>query len=226
MHNLFKGVAMSTEERTLPLFPLGVVLFPGTNIPLRVFYERYKTMIADIKGTDSKFGVVLIKEGLEVGTPAVPHTIGTVAQIMEANYQPNGRISVKAVGQQRFRVREIISHRPYLLANVELLPLETEEGVSQDVVRRVQQAYAEVMRALIGVTGGWIQEVDVSYQAHSLSYLIADTVTSSSKVRQYLLEIDTVEERLIVEEELLHQALVKLKERMELDGPARSFSSN
>lgn len=217
---------MSAEERVLPLFPLGVVLFPGTSIPLRVFEERYKTMIADIKGTDSKFGVVLIKEGLEVGGPAVPHLIGTVAQVMEANYQPNGRISVKAVGQQRFRVKEVINQRPYLLANVELLPIETEESVSHDVIRRVQQAYVDVMRALIGVTGGWAQEVDVSQEAHSLSYLIADTVTSSSKVKQYLLEIDTVEERLLVEEEMLHKALVKLKHRMDLDGPARRFSSN
>ena len=52
---------MSSLERTLPLFPLGIVLFPDAVLPLRIFEERYKLMVRRCLEADSEFGVVLIK---------------------------------------------------------------------------------------------------------------------------------------------------------------------
>ena len=63
---------MANEIRDLPLFPLGTVLFPGMQLPLQLFEPRYLQMFGDIARQDSRFGVVLIKEGVEVGEPAVP----------------------------------------------------------------------------------------------------------------------------------------------------------
>ena len=68
----------------LPLFPLNLVLFPGMDLPLHIFEERYKSMIGDCLNQNLPFGVVLIKEGLEVGTPAEPERIGTSARILHA----------------------------------------------------------------------------------------------------------------------------------------------
>ena len=64
---------MSPQQRSLPLFPLNVVLFPNAVIPLHVFEERYKLMAQRCLDSDSRFGVVLIKSGDEVGGPADPH---------------------------------------------------------------------------------------------------------------------------------------------------------
>ena len=68
---------MSSEDRSLPLFPLNMVLFPNATLPLQIFEERYKLMMKHCLEGDSKLGVVLIKAGAEVGGPATPHSTGT-----------------------------------------------------------------------------------------------------------------------------------------------------
>ena len=77
------GAASASRERPiddLPLFPLNTVLFPGGRLPLRIFEQRYMTMAkACLKG-GSPFGVCLIREGKEVGEPAVPADVGTLAR--------------------------------------------------------------------------------------------------------------------------------------------------
>ena len=67
---------MPDELIRLPLFPLNVVMFPNTSIPLQIFEDRYKQMLRDCLDGDSRFGVTLIKEGAEVGDPATPHPVG------------------------------------------------------------------------------------------------------------------------------------------------------
>ncbi|MQG76143.1 MAG: peptidase S16, partial [SAR202 cluster bacterium] len=81
---------MANVERELPLFPLGgTVLFPGMNLPLQIFEDRYLQMMTDISQDDSRFGVVLIKEGKEVGEPATPYDVGTIAQVVQREDSPD-----------------------------------------------------------------------------------------------------------------------------------------
>ena len=61
------------DPEYLRLFPLNIILFPGMDLPLKIFEERYKLLIQECIEEDSPFGVVLIKDGLEVGGPARPH---------------------------------------------------------------------------------------------------------------------------------------------------------
>jgi Lon protease-like protein len=70
-----------TLPSELPIFPLNVVLFPGMPLPLHIFEERYKSMINRCIQAGHAFGVVLIREGQEVGPPARPHDVGTTAVI-------------------------------------------------------------------------------------------------------------------------------------------------
>ena len=84
---------MDSEERVLPLFPLNTVLFPGAALPLQIFEDRYKEMLQDCLASDSRFGAVLIKEGVEVGGPAVPHTTGTMAEIVQVSDEQETRRS-------------------------------------------------------------------------------------------------------------------------------------
>ena len=71
-------------SRTLPMFPLGSVLVPTALLPLHVFEQRYRAMVADVLGGDNEFGVVLIDRGHEVGGGDVRSDIGTIARVVEA----------------------------------------------------------------------------------------------------------------------------------------------
>ena len=70
-----------SDGRDLPLFPLNTVLFPGGRLPLRIFEQRYMDMAKACLKDGSPFGVCLIREGAEVGAPAVPAEVGTLARI-------------------------------------------------------------------------------------------------------------------------------------------------
>ena len=110
-------------SQTIPLFPLKTVLFPRGFLPLRVFEPRYLDMISDCMKTGGGIGVVLIREGSEVGNAASTHDVGTLTEISYWHKRPDGLLGVTLTGSQRFR---ILSHevRPnqLVMAEVELLP--------------------------------------------------------------------------------------------------------
>ena len=97
---------MTQTERVLPLFPLEqVVLFPGMSLPLHIFEERYKVMIGACQVTDQLFGVLLIKNGSEVGAPAQPERVGCTARMLRIDRLPDGRMTILTIGEQRFRLQ-------------------------------------------------------------------------------------------------------------------------
>lgn len=86
-----------------PLFPLNTVLFPGGPLPLRVFEPRYLDMISRCMKDDVAFGVLLIREGEEVG-PVTTHQVGTLATITDWYQGSDGLLGITAIGTQRFRL--------------------------------------------------------------------------------------------------------------------------
>ena len=82
--------SQTSYERQIPLFPLQAVLFPGGFLPLRIFEPRYRTMIKFCLENESEFGVVLIKEGEEVGETATPYEVGTAARILHVENLDDG----------------------------------------------------------------------------------------------------------------------------------------
>ncbi|MCI0849057.1 MAG: LON peptidase substrate-binding domain-containing protein, partial [Chloroflexi bacterium] len=86
---------------TLPLFPLNLVLFPGMDLPLHIFEQRYRDMIGECLDKDAPFGVVLIKEGVEVGDPADPERIGTSTRILSSEILDQGRMNILTRGERR-----------------------------------------------------------------------------------------------------------------------------
>jgi len=104
---------------TLPMFPLGTVLFPSMLLPLRIFEPRYRVMIHDCLVTDRRFGVVLIERGHEVGGGDVRSDVGCTASVVSAQQHGDGRWLLMAMGTSRFRVIEWLADNPYPLATVE-----------------------------------------------------------------------------------------------------------
>ena len=92
--------------REIPLFPLGTVLFPGGPLPLRIFEARYIDLVRRCLRDGSGFGVVLIRDGVEAGGPALTFDVGTYARIVDFSQQPDGLLGIRASGERRFRILE------------------------------------------------------------------------------------------------------------------------
>jgi Lon protease-like protein len=141
----------------IPLFPLHQVLCPGIVLPLHIFEERYRAMTSHCLDTGEPFGVVLIRDGREVGTKGVATLagVGAFAEIREAGRYPDGRYDVLAAATGRFAIDSVDAQRePYLVA--EVTPLDDEvgdEGRAERLAARAIQRfvrYLDLMRARDG----------------------------------------------------------------------------
>jgi uncharacterized protein len=92
--------------KDLALFPLNSVLFPGGRLPLRIFEQRYMEMAKSCLRDGAPFGVCLIREGREVGSPATPVEVGCLARIAAWDMPQLGLLHVTALGERRFRIVE------------------------------------------------------------------------------------------------------------------------
>jgi uncharacterized protein len=127
-----------------PMFPLGVVHFPGIVLPLRVFEPRYRQLTADCLAGDGEFGVVLIERGWEVGGGDTRFSVGTMTKIVDGGLTPDGLIHLRTVGTRRVRVLRWLEDDPYPQADVEeLAPCVVGDGERQALAvaeRQVRQA--------------------------------------------------------------------------------------
>ncbi|GAB3128668.1 LON peptidase substrate-binding domain-containing protein [Tsukamurella serpentis] len=106
----------------LPMFPLGRVLLPGEELPLRIFEPRYRRMIEHALATDGRFGVVLIERGSEVGGGEVRTDVGTTAVIDRYVRRMGGQFTLVCRGGERIRVTRWLPDAPYPMAEVEVWP--------------------------------------------------------------------------------------------------------
>ena len=144
----------------IPLFPLHVVLCPGIVLPLHVFEDRYRALTRHCLATGTPFGIVLIRDGREVGGRATPTLadVGALVEIREAGRHADGRYDLLAAATGRFAIDSVDPDRaPYLVADV--TPLEDEVGdearaerLAATAVRRFVR-YLELMRVRDGETG-------------------------------------------------------------------------
>ena len=143
----------------IPLFPLHTVLCPGIVLPLHIFEERYRALVRHCLDTGLPFGVVLIRDGRDVGAGAVATLagVGAFAEIRRAGRYPDGRFDLLAAATGRFAIESVDAMRePYLVADV--TPLDDEVGdetraerLSAAAIRRFVR-YLELMRAREGET--------------------------------------------------------------------------
>ena len=208
----------------LPLFPLNLVLFPGMRMPLHIFEERYKAMIGDCVEREAPFGVVLIRDGPEVGGPAEPFRVGTTARITQVQHLEEGRMNLLALGERRFDLVEIIREIPHMVGLV-LFKEETVGEVSSELMEEVGQDYGQFLRHVATMAGSWNAPVQVPGDPQDLSFEAVATLTSSIELpqglRQQLLEFDTAGERLSHLLPLLKRANELIQEQLDKNSPYR-----
>jgi Lon protease-like protein len=188
----------------LPLFPLNTVLFPRTTLPLRIFEPRYKDMIGACLEAGTPFGVCLIQEGKETGGVALPHVLGTVAEIKKAEHKANGDIHITVEGTKRFRLVEELKRSPTWLARVEVLqePLGNESSAreAKEELRLAMSRYANLYYLL---TSRQLLFEKYFRDPVRLSYYLADLLELENDEKQLLLEAPDAATRLEIERNLL-----------------------
>lgn len=132
----------------MPLFPLRSVLCPGVALPLHIFEDRYRLMIARCIERSEPFGVVLVHDGPDVGPiDGRMAEIGTTAAIRRAGRYPDGRLDILTVGEQRFHLESVdMDAEPYIVARVILLDEPT--GPPEQVRARAERVGRRFLRYL------------------------------------------------------------------------------
>ena len=179
----------------LPLFPLQTVLFPGGRLPLRIFEQRYLGMAKACLRDGTAFGVCLIREGREVGEPALPEDIGCTARLVDWDMPQLGLLQVVARGERRFRILgRHVQPDGLALAEIELLdeardaPIDAQGDLCARVLRRIVDA----------APPGLVEAPARFDSADWVSARLAELLPLSLASKQRLLEMDAAHDRLEV----------------------------
>ena len=177
---------------SLPLFPLNTVLFPGGRLPLRIFEQRYMDMAKACLKHGSPFGVCLIREGSEVGEPAAPAEVGTLARIATWDMPQLGVLQVVALGAQRFRIRaRRVEAGGLARGDVELLDADQDAGIPEDC--------AKCVKILQRVIGEQPELFEPPHRLDSSSWVgarLAELLPLPLSAKQELLELTDARARL------------------------------
>ncbi len=187
------GVTIYTMDQLfqrIPLFPLGIVLMPGTPLPLHIFEERYRKMIRRCRETGEEFGVLS-------ATDQVMRTTGCTAQITSIlSEHEDGRVDIMTQGKRRFFVSDLHEELPYLEGTVHYFADESTKKAtpSSEELSRAIQLFQRISRlAEVSLDASFLSRLS----AEELSFVLAGTCTTDLEERQSLLEIRSTRERLI-----------------------------
>jgi Lon protease-like protein len=169
----------------LPVFPLSVVLFPGTPLPLHIFEPRYRRMLADCLADDRRFGITPTGVAQEAPDPGM---VGCTAEVRVNQELPAGRANIVVVGGDRFVVAALLDDpAPYSVASVQTFDddpatLPTSERTTR--LREVFTGYAALVRELSDVEPA---EPELPEAPLPLSFHVAAGLEVESRIKQRLL---------------------------------------
>ncbi len=182
------------SELEIPLFPLRTVLFPEGHLPLRIFEQRYLSMVRECARTDTGFGVCLIVEGEEAIAPVQTAPVGTLARIYDWYTLEDGLLGVSATGTSRFTVQHTHKQEDGLL-------LGQIEFVAEPAPCQVPEAYSVLSQVL----SRFMEKVGENYPSYTpghledalwVGYRLSELLPLSAIEKQNLLELDDPVKRL------------------------------
>jgi len=211
------------KQKTLPLFPLNTVVFPGGRLPLRIFEQRYLDMIKQAIANDMPFGIcapawgtpvgaqplrgdpsAAIREGAETGSPAVPYDVGTCMRITDWDMPQTGILHIETVALERFVIRSTHAEpNGLLMGTVEDVSVEPTAPIPDDLELPV-----EILRHIIGEYG------DANFpEPHELDnavwvgYRLSEVLPLTLSIQQNLLEMNDSVMRLRILTEFLKKQI-------------------
>ncbi len=167
----------------IPLFPLDLVLFPGTPLPLHIFEPRYKEMIGECLGRDTVFGVV---RAMEKGFA----NVGCTAEIITVTREyPDGRLDIVTEGRERFEVQDINRERSFLRGEVAMIKDQPDPPSAADR-ERASQLHADILSM-----AGAVQDLSAA-NPESLSFYLAGSLPLELDFKQDLLALRSEAQRI------------------------------
>ena len=167
----------------LPIFPLELVLFPDTPLPLHIFEPRYKEMIGECLSQKASFGVVrAVEKGLA--------EVGCTAEILEVTKKyDDGRLDILTEGRRRFEIQQIDQDRAFLRAAVHFFDDAPGAAGPGEIARA-----AELQQELMALAGG--PEAAVEADHPQLSFQLAAALPLDLDFKQTLLGMRSEPDRL------------------------------
>jgi len=211
----------------LPLFPLSTVLFPGMRLPLHIFEQRYRQLVADLleRPEPRQFGIIAIRKGRETGVDGVTalYDIGCVAAVRQVDARQDGQYDLQTVGTRRFRLLRVDRSLAYFQGEIEFLADETGDAApAAPLTQRVQAAFRGYLNALADRGGGVISVASLPDEPELLSYVVGAAMIIDLPDRQALLAAPDTVTRLKAERSLLTRETAML--RATTSRPAPDFN--
>jgi Lon protease-like protein len=198
---------LRVPEPLLPLFPLDLVLFPETNLPLHIFEERYKEMIKVCLLNHWEFGILLQIQDNEV------KSVGCTASISEVTDRfPNGELNIMVRGRRRFEIADVNEEKAYLRGKPEFLDDDENEPADEDLRKRGIELYGHLKELIV------IKDPEPAISDTQLSYRMMGRLPADLEWKQELLELRSERERL----DLVVSYFEKLIEFLEKQSPGPS----
>ena len=210
--------------RELPLFPLPVVLFPGMPMPLHIFEDRYRQMLADVRAGNNLFALSYFdSSSSEEDMPSAGH-VGCVAEVAETQALPDGRSNILAVGVIRYQAEAYIERGDSYLV-VRPSYFEDDEEDESELANKSREVASLFMRVgnairMINDERGNLPDISDT-EAQKLSFLVAAAMEIELETKQDLLELRSTSERLDRLRDLLVRVVKGYEERARLHAIAK-----
>jgi ATP-dependent Lon protease len=189
-----------TIPDVLPVLPLkDTVVYPFSVQPLGIGQERSIRLIDDVMRGDRLVALVAQKSAdIEQAGPDEIFKIGTVARVGRMFRMPDGTLQIAVQGLERVMIGEFTQEKPYLVAHVTLNPDVQEEGNETEALKRNVISYFQRLVALVQNMPEGVAAATLNLEEpRQVVYVIATFVQMELELRQNLLELDSVREKLV-----------------------------
>ncbi len=196
----------------LPMFPLKVVLFPDTALPLHIFEERYKQMIGEVMAAKSEFGVLCA----DANTVA---SVGCTARVAKRiRRYDDGRMDILTIGRRRFRIRRLQREKAYLQGTVDFL-FDEPAGERPELKSRCLKLFRDLYQSTPGhLPAADLERVSTEVVSNYVAYY-SDLPLAK---KQSLLELTSAEQRLLAAEAAMKERLLAQSDERERSRAVRA----
>jgi ATP-dependent Lon protease len=215
---------MSGIDR-LPIFPLPLVLLPNELLPLHIFEDRYRKMLADVSDNGNMFGITLFEPSEAFIDRPQTGSTGCVAEIRDVQTTPDERSNIVTLGTVRYRLLDFApSEEPYLLGEIEFFEDDDEDPlVLNPLADEVFAIFERIAKAAFKMSGnrGRFPEL-IRTDPESLSFLTAAAFSFENALKYRLIEMTSTIERLERLREILTKAVGQMESSADIHGAAQT----
>jgi len=203
----------------IPIFPLGIVVYPGENLNLHIFEPRYKQLISECQSQKKQFGIpTVIENRLQ--------DYGSLMEIVEiTRTEENGEMDIKTKGSRVFRILEVIKEVPDKLYSGAIVNYpETNEEGNRDLMRRVMNSIKELHRLL--KVEKKFQQTEEEVKAYDVAHHVGLSLEEEYEMLHLLQERQRQEylKRHLTKVIPLVAEMEQLKEKIKLNGHFKNLS--